>query len=37
MGLAVVTKNSTDDKNNNAILNVVFHYILIKYQYIKII
>ena len=37
MWVAIVTRNSTDDKNCNAILYVVFHYRIIKYQYVYII
>ena len=37
MWVAIVTRNSTDDNNYNAILYVVFHYIIIKYQYVSII
>ena len=37
MWLAIVTSNCTDDNNYNAILYVVFHYILMKYQYVNII
>ena len=33
----IVMRNSTNDNNHNAILYVVFHYIMIKYQYINII
>ena len=33
----IVTRNNTDDKNHKAILNVVFHYRTIKYQYVNII
>ena len=37
MRVAIVKRNSTDDNNYNAILYVVFHYIMIKYQYVNII
>ena len=37
MLVAIVTSNSTDDNNYNAILYVFFHYIIIKYQYVNII
>ena len=37
MWVAIVTSNSTDDKDHNSILYVVFHYIIIKYQYINTI
>ena len=33
----IVTRNITDDNNHNSILNVFFHYIIIKYQYVNII
>ena len=33
----IVMRNSIDDNNNNALFNVVFHYIIIKYQYVNII
>ena len=35
MWVAIVTRNSTDDKNHSEILYVVFHYIIIKYQYVS--
>ena len=37
MLVLIVTSNSTDDKNHNEILNVVFRYIIIKYKYVNII
>ena len=37
MRVLIVTRNITDDNNPNAILYVVFHYIIIKYQYVNII
>ena len=37
MWVLIVTRNSNDDNNHNAISNVVFHYIIIKYQYVNII
>ena len=37
MWVEIVTRNSTDDNNHNAILYVVVHYIIIKYQYVNII
>ena len=37
MRVTIVTKNSTDYNNYNAILYVVFHYIIIKYEYANII
>ena len=37
MRVLIVTRNSTDDKNNNAILYVAFYYIIIKYQYVNVI
>ena len=37
MLVAIVTINGTDDNNYNAILYVVFHYIVIKYKYVNII
>ena len=35
--MAILTRNSADGNNHNAILYVVFHYIIIKYQYVNII
>ena len=32
MLVLIVIMNSIDDNNNNAIFNVVFHYIMIKYN-----
>ena len=37
MWVLIVTRNSTDDNNHNAILNVFFHCRIIKYQYVNII
>ena len=37
MWVLIVTRNSTDDNNHNAILNIVFDYRIIKYQYVNII
>ena len=37
MRVLIATRNSTDDNNHSAILNVVFHYRIIKYHYINII
>ena len=37
MWVLIVTRNSTDDYNHNSILYVVFHYRIIKYQYVNII
>ena len=37
MQVLTVTKNSADDNNHNTILNLFFHYRIIKYQYINII
>ena len=37
MLVLILTSNSTDDNNHNAILCVVFHYIIIIYQYVNII
>ena len=37
MWVLIVKSNSTDDNNHNAILYVVFHYRIIKYQYVNII
>ena len=37
MWVLIVTSNSTDDNNNNAIFNVVFNSITIKYKYVNII
>ena len=34
--MAIVTGGSTDDNNHNTILYVVFHYRIIKYQYVNI-
>ena len=37
MGVLIVTRNSIDDNNHNAILYVVLHYRIIKYQYVNTI
>ena len=37
MLVLIVTINSIDDNNNDAIFNVVLNYIIIKYQYVNII
>ena len=37
MRVLIVKRNSIDDNNHNAIFNVVFHYIMIKYKYVNII
>ena len=37
MWVLIVMRNSIDDNNNNAIFNVVFCYIIIKYQYVNVI
>ena len=37
MRVLIVMMNITDDNNHNAILNVVFHYRIIKYQYVNVI
>ena len=37
MCVLIVTRNSIDENNNNATLYVVFHYRMIKYQYVNII
>ena len=37
MWMLIVTSNSTDGNNHNAILYVVFHYIIIKYLYVNVI
>ena len=37
MRVLIVTRNSTDDKNHYAVLYAVFHYRIIKYQYVNII
>ena len=35
--MLIVTKNSTDDKDHNAILYVVVYYIIIIYLYLNVI
>ena len=35
MWVLIVTRNSTDSNNRNAILYVFFHYIIIKYLYVN--
>ena len=37
MGVITVMMNFIDDNNNNAIFNVVFHYIIIKNEYVHIL
>ena len=37
MRVVIVTRNSTDGNNPNAILYVFFHYIIIKYLYLDLI
>ena len=37
MSVLIVTRNSTDGNNHNAILYVVFHFIIIKYQYVNVV
>ena len=37
MWVLIVTSNITDDNNHNALLYVVFRYIIIKHQYLNII
>ena len=37
MWVLIVTRNSTNDNNHNAIFYVVFHYIIIKYLYVNVI
>ena len=37
MLLLIVMSNITDGNNHNAILYVVFHYIIIKYLYVNVI
>ena len=37
MWVLTVTMNCIDDNNNNAIFNIVLHYIIIKNEYVNII
>ena len=37
MLVLIVMRNDIDDNNNNAIFNIVLHYIILKYQYVNII
>ena len=37
MWLVIVTRNNTDNNNHNSILYDVFHYRIIKYQYVNIL